>query len=214
MRWTQAFIKRAIGHPLVCLHADVQWSGPWQQQLPELENRLHAAGIQLGIIYNGDGTAQSGIELTRQSEERFHMVENGARLISGPSAFAVMDAPARPHVAGRQTGDDKPGWSTGTSIRNAETASEVCGISRLHRRAIACGPDAADITARSSAYPLPVMCWRVCPAARCWRRLSMRTTAAAGASARRRIDIRRGARGCHGALAAASKALSADSWIR
>jgi hypothetical protein len=32
-------------------------------------------------IYNGDGKAQSGIEWTRQSEERFRMVENGARLI-------------------------------------------------------------------------------------------------------------------------------------
>ena len=78
--WTQAY-KAATGRPLACIHADVQWSGPWRQQLPELKSRLHAAGIQLGIMYNGDGKAQSGVEWTRQSQERFHMVEQGARLI-------------------------------------------------------------------------------------------------------------------------------------
>jgi hypothetical protein len=80
MQWTQAY-KAATGHPLACLHADVQWSGPWRQQLSELKGRLHAAGIHLGIIYNGDGKAQSGFEWTHQSEERFRMVENGAGLV-------------------------------------------------------------------------------------------------------------------------------------
>jgi hypothetical protein len=80
MQWTQAF-KSATGSPLACLHADVQWSGPWRQELPALKNRLHAAGVQLGIIYNGDGKAQSGTEWTRQSEERFRMVENGTGLV-------------------------------------------------------------------------------------------------------------------------------------
>jgi hypothetical protein len=78
MQWTQAF-KAATGHPLACLHADVRWSGPRQQQLPERKSRLHAAGIQLDIIYNGDGKAQSGIGWTRQSMDRVRM-ESGASL--------------------------------------------------------------------------------------------------------------------------------------
>ena len=106
MQWSQVF-KAATGHPLACLHADVQWSGPWQQQLPELKSRLHAAGIQLGIIYNGDGTAQSGIEWARQSEERFPNVENGARLI--PDQALLQSWTRQPD---RMLPEDKPGTMT------------------------------------------------------------------------------------------------------
>jgi hypothetical protein len=106
MQWTQAF-KAATGQPLACLHADVQWSGPWQQQLPELRSRLHAAGIQLGIIYNGDGNAQSGIEWTRQSEQRFRTVENGARLV--PDQALLQSWTRQPD---HMLPEDKPGTMT------------------------------------------------------------------------------------------------------
>ena len=79
-QWTQAY-KTATAHTLACFHADVQWSGPWRTQLSALRARLHASGIQLGIIYNGDGSAQSGVEWTRQSEARFRMVESNPALI-------------------------------------------------------------------------------------------------------------------------------------
>ena len=106
MQWTQAF-KAATGRPLACFHADVQWSGPWQQQLSQLRSRLHAAGIQLGIIYNGDGTAQSGIEWTGQSEERFRMVENGAGLV--PDQALLQSWTRQPD---RMLPEDKPGTMT------------------------------------------------------------------------------------------------------
>jgi hypothetical protein len=74
VQWTQAY-QAATHQPLACFQADVQWTGPWQQQLTALRNRLHAAGIQLGIIYNGDGNARTGLQWTQQSEQRIRMVE-------------------------------------------------------------------------------------------------------------------------------------------
>lgn len=80
MQWTHAY-QSATHLSLACFQADVQWTGPWQQQLAELKNRLHAAGIQLGIIYNGDGNAQTGLQWTQQSEQRIRMVEANPALM-------------------------------------------------------------------------------------------------------------------------------------
>jgi len=74
---------------------------------PKLKSRLHAAGIPLGIIYNGDGQAQSGIGWTRQSEERFRNAENGARLI--PDQALLQSWTRQPDD---MLPEDKPGTMT------------------------------------------------------------------------------------------------------
>jgi hypothetical protein len=74
LQWTQAY-QAATRQRLACFQADMQWTGTWQQQVRVLKPRLRSAGIELGIIYNGDGTAQTGVAWTQQAEQRFRMIE-------------------------------------------------------------------------------------------------------------------------------------------
>jgi hypothetical protein len=74
LQWTKTF-QSATGVPLACFQADVQWTGPWQQQLSELKTRLHGAGIKLGVMYTGNGNARTGLEWVQQSVQRARAVE-------------------------------------------------------------------------------------------------------------------------------------------
>jgi hypothetical protein len=79
MQWAQAY-RDAAGVPLAFFDADVYWAGPWQRQLTLLAARLHAAGIRLGVIYDGDRDDQTGQAWTRHAEQRFAAVESGLGL--------------------------------------------------------------------------------------------------------------------------------------
>jgi hypothetical protein len=74
MEWAKAY-EVAVGTPLSFVHADVVWTGPWEQQVRELAARLHAAGINFGIIYNGSSDDQTGLAWTRRAEQRFTAIE-------------------------------------------------------------------------------------------------------------------------------------------
>lgn len=80
MAWTSAY-EHAVGTRLSFLHVDVLWSGPWQAQIKQLTARLHAAGIKLGIVYNGNLDDQTGRAWTRHAEQRFVAVEANPILI-------------------------------------------------------------------------------------------------------------------------------------
>ena len=74
MQWTKAY-QDAVGEPLAFLHFDVVWAGPWRQQLTMLAPRIHAAGIKMGVIYNGDPEDQSDLAWTTHAEQRFSTIE-------------------------------------------------------------------------------------------------------------------------------------------
>ncbi len=74
LQWTKAY-QDAAGEPLAFLHFDVVWAGPWRQQLATLVPRLRAAGIKVGVIYNGDPDDQSDLAWTSHAEQRFSTIE-------------------------------------------------------------------------------------------------------------------------------------------
>jgi hypothetical protein len=80
MQFANAY-QKAVGEPLAFLRTDILWSGPWRQQLSHLASRLHAAGIRLSIIYNGDLSDQTGVAWTRHAEKRFAEIEADPALI-------------------------------------------------------------------------------------------------------------------------------------
>jgi hypothetical protein len=79
-QWTKAY-QNAVGEPLHFLHVDVVWAGPWQEQLRTIDDDLHAAGVRLGIIYNGNSDDPTGSEWTRHAEDRFSMIESQLEII-------------------------------------------------------------------------------------------------------------------------------------
>ena len=80
-QWTQVY-RKVVGEPLSFFHADVAWNGPWQQQLPAVKNRISAAGLKFGIIYDGGGGKDESDDVwTREAEQRFRMVESNPSMI-------------------------------------------------------------------------------------------------------------------------------------
>jgi len=80
-QWTQVY-RKVVGEPLSFFHADVAWNGPWQQQLPAVKNRMNAAGLKFGIIYDGGGAKEESDDVwTREAEQRFRMVESNPSMI-------------------------------------------------------------------------------------------------------------------------------------
>jgi hypothetical protein len=121
MQWTQAY--QAVAHqPLACFQADVQWTGPWQQQLTELKNRLHAAGMKLGIIYNGDGNAQTGLQWTQLSEQRVRMVEANSLLM--PDQALIQSWTRQPD---RMLPENQPGTMTNLVLQYVKLHEENGG---------------------------------------------------------------------------------------
>ncbi|MEJ0020790.1 MAG: hypothetical protein WDN25_30410 [Acetobacteraceae bacterium] len=68
--------KRASGEPISFLHADISWAGPWHQQLAQWKTRLHASGMRLGVIANGDPQDTSNAAWTGHAIERYRAVVN------------------------------------------------------------------------------------------------------------------------------------------
>ena len=80
-QWTQVY-RKEVGEPLSFFHADVAWNGSWQQQLPAVKSRIHAAGLKFGIIYDGGGAKEeSDAVWTQEAEQRFRMVESNPSMI-------------------------------------------------------------------------------------------------------------------------------------
>ena len=81
-KWTKAY-QTAAGEPFSFFNADVQWSGPWKQQLPVLKKLVEGEGSKFGIIYNGGGSAaqESDEVWTQEAEDRFRAVETNPALV-------------------------------------------------------------------------------------------------------------------------------------
>ena len=80
-QWTQVY-RQVAGEPLSFFHADVAWSGPWQQQLPAVKSRIRAAGLKFGIIYDGGGSEDESDDVwTQEAEQRFRLIESNPSMI-------------------------------------------------------------------------------------------------------------------------------------
>jgi hypothetical protein len=104
--WAGAY-HAAVGEPLSFLHADVQWTGPWQRQLPLLRDRLHTVGVKFGIIYNGDPGMPSDADWTRLAESRFVKIEGSLGLV--PDHAVIQSWMFQPH---HYLPDSQPGTLT------------------------------------------------------------------------------------------------------
>jgi hypothetical protein len=93
--WNQAY-KAAVGEPLAFLHCDMQWRGPWQEQLRKLEAQLRADGTRIGVIYNGFGADKTDEEWVQHAEDHFNTLERNASLVPDVAIIQTWDRhPAR-----------------------------------------------------------------------------------------------------------------------
>ena len=70
-----ATYKTAIGTPLAFVHADVQWGEDYLSELQQFASQIQAAGMKVGIIYNGDPTDATDVAWTTHAEQRFTAIE-------------------------------------------------------------------------------------------------------------------------------------------
>jgi hypothetical protein len=79
--------KKATGEPLAFYHADVNWGSHWRPQLAEWKRRMHAAGMRLGVIFNGDNNAPSDKQWTDSAIERFRTVMTDSSVAPDDAIF-------------------------------------------------------------------------------------------------------------------------------
>jgi hypothetical protein len=80
IQWAQAY-QAATGTPLAFLDLDMNWRGPWRQQLEQLVPWLRTTHIKYGMIYNGEPDDLTDVEWTRHAEEHFSEVESDPQLV-------------------------------------------------------------------------------------------------------------------------------------
>ena len=108
--------RAATGRPLDFVHLDIPWQSPWQSALARLQQRLHAAHLPIGIIYNGDESDQTDLAWTQHASARAVQVEDG------PSALpdqAILQSWMR-HPS-RMLPEDQPGTMTNLLLDYART---------------------------------------------------------------------------------------------
>jgi hypothetical protein len=78
--WTRAY-HSATGSPLAFHHFDVDWANPnWREQLQAGVRLMNAAGIPIGVIYNGSKRETSGREWVAKAVEHFHEVQDKLKI--------------------------------------------------------------------------------------------------------------------------------------
>ena len=87
-QWTQVY-RQITGEKLGFFHADVVWTGPWQQQLGAVKRVAHERGLKFGVIYDGGGTGkqESDALWTQEAVQRFHAVEANAATAPDDAVF-------------------------------------------------------------------------------------------------------------------------------
>ena len=65
--WADAF-RVATGRPLAFIHADIQWSHPWQVELKAVADIAHGNGIPFGVIVDSDRPETSDVGWTTYAE--------------------------------------------------------------------------------------------------------------------------------------------------
>jgi hypothetical protein len=78
--------EKVPGSP-VFLHADISWGTDWQPLLEDLATRLHAKGIHVGVIFDGDADAEGDEAWVRQALERCKNVAGDPKI--DPDDFII-----------------------------------------------------------------------------------------------------------------------------
>ena len=111
-QWVAAY--RAATHtPLAFLHADIQWSQNWQQQLGPMKAIAHQAGMPFGIIY--DGVGNSDAECAKNAVAGYHLIEANPQWKPDQPIFQSWQ-PYPTHMLP----ENKPGTSTNLALRYLE----------------------------------------------------------------------------------------------
>ncbi len=88
--WFDEFAK-ANGRPLSFFHADVNWQGDGEEELPAIEAHLREKKIRFGIIINGDPRASSDIAWTDAAMNHLQQVVDIDRLNPDDIVFQSWD---------------------------------------------------------------------------------------------------------------------------
>jgi hypothetical protein len=88
--WFDEFAK-ATGRPLSFFHADVNWQGNGEEELPAIEARLRAKKIRFGVIINGDPKASSDTAWTDAAMSHLQRVVDIDRLNPDDIVFQSWD---------------------------------------------------------------------------------------------------------------------------
>jgi hypothetical protein len=111
--WLQAY-RAAAGSPLAFVHADIQWKGPWQDQLGRVTQVVRNAGIPFGIIYDG-GPSNTDKDWTNTAAQRFQAIE--ANPATRPDHAIIQTWEEHPtHLLP----EDEPGTLTNLALRYLE----------------------------------------------------------------------------------------------
>ena len=73
-QWMAAY-RQAAGYPLAFVHLDVTWGLDWRGVMIRLAKVVHAAGVPLGVIYNGDSTELSDADWAANVERHYTAIE-------------------------------------------------------------------------------------------------------------------------------------------
>jgi hypothetical protein len=119
LKFAQSF-KSATGKSLSSVHADIIWTQSWKPQLMDWKKKLHAAGIKLGVIFNGDPTDTSDLEWTNKAFERYCQVMSDPTV--KPDDIVFQSWMPRPN---RLLPDSDPSTLTGL-VKRTETGSLGC----------------------------------------------------------------------------------------
>lgn len=74
-QWIEAY-QRATGERLASFCVDITWNAPWQHRMQQLEALLKAKGIELHVIYNGNGNDRSDEEWVAHAVQHFQEFES------------------------------------------------------------------------------------------------------------------------------------------
>jgi hypothetical protein len=102
LAFARAF-RAATGEPISFIHADLIWADDWRSQLTEWQNQMHAEGIGLGVIIDGDNQDPSDLAWANKAVLRYGVMRNLSR---PPSQIIFQSWMARPS---KTTPDNEPG---------------------------------------------------------------------------------------------------------
>jgi hypothetical protein len=72
--------REQTGSQLAFLHADLIWQNKWQPQLLQWHERLRAAGMRYGVIFDGDPGDRSNADWARHAILRYHLVMSNPKM--------------------------------------------------------------------------------------------------------------------------------------
>jgi hypothetical protein len=104
--------KIATGEPLSSVHADIIWTQPWKAQLMDWKRKLHDAGLEFGVICDGDPTDGSDLEWANKASERYRAIMSDPYV--RPDDVVVQSWMSRPL---RLLPDSDPSTLTGVVLR-------------------------------------------------------------------------------------------------